>query len=338
MNTPIDDPVAAVEQHFGIRLQPATRDNTEYRSVSGCPECGDGGKGSRSDRFRLFTDGSPRYWCRKCGFQGFVDEINGTPWRDLDTHERRRRMISAEIRKREEAEKQAKIRKAALRELRSSNAAAEYHRALRLSPRGLNYWFGEGFTSDTIQRFQLGYCEECPMDIPEHRPSVTIPVYSGGKLFDIRHRILDASNSDKYRPHLPNLPMVLFNADNLFSDSWYILIVEGEKKSMMASQQGWVNVGIMGVHKFPEDTLVLFAPFRKVIVALDPDAWSESQRIAGLFGKRGVARKLPDKLDDLLNPRKGNKDPKKVFSYLVGSEHTGEAREEKDSERAVARF
>lgn len=338
MNSPVDDPVEAVESHFGIQLRPATRDNTEYRSISGCPECGDGGKGSRSDRFRLFTDGSPRYWCRKCGLQGFVDEINGTPWRDLDYPERRRRRIAAEIRREEEAKAQREIRRAALAELRSSDDAARYHRALRLSPRGLNYWYAEGFTTETIKRYQLGYCEACPMDIPEHRPSVTIPVYSGGKLFDIRHRILDASNSDKYRPHLPNLPLMFFNADNLNSDDWYILVVEGEKKAMMASQQGWNNVGIMGVHKFPEDQLILFANFGTVIVALDPDAWQESKRIAGLFGERGIARKLPGKLDDLLNPHKGNMDPSTLFAELVATEHSGDTHGQEDFERAIAHF
>jgi hypothetical protein len=314
-----EDPVRVAEDYFGIRLKVVTNDRTEFRSLNGCPKCGDGGKGTGSDRFRVFTDGSPRFWCRRCGFTGFLDALEGHPWTGLSREDRRRRLLLAELQQEEAERRQAEIRRAALAELRASNDAATYHAALPWNPTALNYWYAEGFTAATISRFQLGYCAATPIDHPRHRPSVTIPVYWMGQLFDIRHRLLNAAPSDKYRPHLKNLPWVLFNADNLLAPEDYILIVEGEKKSMIATQYGWNSVGIMGQDKFPHDMRDAFRPFAHVYVVLDPDAHATAKEIAKLFGERGSAVALPDKLDDLLNPRKGHQDPARVWAQITGA-------------------
>ena len=312
-----EDPLSAVKQHFGIRLKQVTA--TEYRSLNGCPECGDGGKGARSDRFRVFTDGSPRWWCRRCGFQGFVDEIDGEPWRDLNYYERRRRDIAARQRAEQEAERERQLRRQALQELRASGDAERYHRQLARNATALNYWFAEGFQQQTIQHFRLGYCRACPLDY-QHRPSVTIPVTSAGLLWNIRHRILDAEPGDKYRPHTKHLPQPLFNADALRADSNYILIVEGEKKAMAAWQAGWQAVGICGQDTWREDWVPAFDSFERVYVILDPDATKNAQEIAVQFGHRGRVVELPDKLDDLLNPYKGGWSAERVWRRIQEAE------------------
>lgn len=315
----IDDPIGAVEQFFGIRLKQVTESGNEWRSTSGCPQCGDGGKGGRSDRFRVFTDNSPRYWCRRCQFQGFIDELYGPKWSDLDGSARRQRILAAEIRAEEEKQRRRALRQAALQRLRATNAAEEYHEALWDNPDAINYWLGEGLTVETIKQFRLGYCSGCPMDYPNHRPSVTIPVTYQGQLWDIRHRILDAKQNNKYRPHTKHLPIMLFNADNLHIDRWYIMIVEGEKKAMAATQAGWLNVGIMGTHKFVEDMAHSFDGFKYVLVVLDPDAAKESLEIAKMFEGRGRSIVFNDKLDDLINPFKKGADPQLVWREIVNS-------------------
>lgn len=52
----------------------STKQGGEY--ASGCPACGDGGKGRNSDRFHVWPHaetsglGSGRFWCRQCGANG----------------------------------------------------------------------------------------------------------------------------------------------------------------------------------------------------------------------------------------------------------------------------
>lgn len=304
-----------VESHFGIRLKHEYGD--EWRSLDGCPECGDGGKGSKSDRFRVWDDDHPRYWCRKCGFQGWVDEINGEKWRDLSFTERRQRMIGARERARKEAEKQRELRVSALRSLRANNKAQEYHDQLNQTAR--TYWHNAGFTPATINGFQLGYCPACPLD-PQGRPSVTIPVYAQSKLWDIRHRILGAQKG-KYRPQRKHLPSMLFNADNLLSaPPAYLMLVEGEKKSIACTQAGWWSVGIMGMHRFQEDWIPAFRRFETVYIVLDPDVPGQAQELAAMIGDNARPVMLPDKLDDWINPYSGNVTVPQAWAHITRSQ------------------
>lgn len=294
-----DQAIQIVQSHFSIRLKPVT--DGEYRSLNGCPQCGDGGKGHSSDRFRVFTDNSPRWWCRRCGFQGFIDEINGDRWHDLGWKEKRRRMAASEIRAQQYEMEQAALRRSALKTLRKSGDDDRYYQALLRTPRAWEYWKDQGFADSIIHGFRLGYCSACPMDYPQHRPSVTIPVYVRNLLWDIRHRILGAKDGDKYRPAAKHLPRVLFNADNLFdAPADYIMLVEGEKKSIAATQAGWWSVGVMGQDSFNRNWVDAFNRFETIYVVLDPDALKNAREIAALFGGRGCAIQLPGKLDDLL--------------------------------------
>lgn len=301
--------VRTVESHFGVRLRKC---GSEYHSTNGCPVCGG------HDRFMVFVDMSPRYWCRRCGLFGFVDAINGDRWKDLSWSEKRRRVMQGEKLRRQEEERERVLRQQALDEMRASGAADNYHEAMKLAPSALNYWFSEGFDADTIDHFRLGYCEACPLDYPDHRPSVTIPVYSKGALWNIRHRILGARTGDKYRPHAKHLPRVLFNADDLSADSDYILIVEGEKKSMAAWQVGWTNVGIMGQDSFDYNWIPRFSNFEWIYVVLDPDALDNAHAIAEAFGDRARAVRLPEKLDDMLNPYKRGIPPETIWKAIIG--------------------
>jgi len=283
------DPVALAEQMFNIHLKPVGRG--EYRSLDGCPFCGDGGKGSGSDRFRVFTEGKPRYWCRVCGKQGFLDEAK--PLTEAEKLEARLRRI-------EQRQAEHERRLTALEQMKQSTEHLGYHRRLYHMERALDYWFAQGMTQATIDLYQLGYCDRCPTD-HDGRPSYTIPVMYRGELWNIRHRLIGGDQGDKYRPHMAGLPQILFNADCLTSeDTTRILITEGEKKSIITAQSGFQNVGIMGKSGFKPAWAAKFDHFARVYVALDPDATDRAIEIARLFGPRGRVVLLPAKLDDLI--------------------------------------
>lgn len=175
-----------------------------------------------------------------------------------------------------------------------------YHQNLENTDNGaLQYWYEAGMWPETIERYKLGYCQRCPTD-HDGRPSYTIPVISNGKLWNIRHRLIKAENGDKYRPDIAGLPNVLFNADDLRADSAEILIVEGEKKSIIVAQAGFVNVGVMGKTGFDASWVSKFAPFQRVNVCYDPDGLDKAAEVAKLFNGRGRVVALPDKIDDMI--------------------------------------
>jgi len=213
-----------------------------------------------------------------------------------DTALRLRRL---EYRQQDQARKIAEHEKrlSALERMRTCTDHIRYHK--QMSDEGFQYWYEAGLLPETIARYQLGYCPRCPTDT-QGRASYTIPVISNGQLWNIRHRLVNADNGDKYRPHLAGLPNVLFNADDLRSEAPDILIVEGEKKSMVAAQEGFLNVGVMGKTGFDKAWVPKFADFQRVNVCYDPDALDRAAEVARLFGGRGRVVILPDKLDDLI--------------------------------------
>ncbi len=221
--------------------------------------------------------------------------------KDASPEERRLRKLEAEQKKMQREIREHSDRLAAIEKMHQCADHIDYYHNLFNRPEAVEYWMMQGMSQSTIDNYKLGYCDRCRMDYPDMRPSYTIPVISNGKLWNIRHRLVGAEGS-KYRPHIKGLPNVLFNADDLRSDGPEILIVEGEKKSLCATQQGWVNVGIMGKRGFKPEWAKKFKRFKRVVVALDPDASDRAIEIAQLFGGRGRVAELPEKLDDMLNP------------------------------------
>lgn len=289
------DPISWFEQNFGIQLKHKIRD--EYAGP--CPWCGG------EDRFRVWRD-AQNYACRRgpghCGREGFLDELTGEKdtWKTLSDHEKRilkleARQAEIERRQREHEERITALEKMARV---GPTAAQTYFENLRNFDGALDYWLSEGIALETIERHKLGYCERCPTD-KEGRPSFTIPVYSNGRYWNIRHRLLGA-DADKYRPHMADLPTVLFNADFLRVPSPVIQIHEGEKKSMVAEQLGYVNVGIFGKEGFNELWLPKFRDYKWVYVIYDPDARGRALETAAMFDGRARVVDLPGKFDDLV--------------------------------------
>jgi hypothetical protein len=287
--------ITAVETFYNIELVRVS--SSEYRSVNGCPHCGDGGKGSRSDRFRLFLEGSPLVWCRRCGFTAFVDSIDGSEKPSSE------QIQEARLRQLERRQEEQEKRLSALEYMAHCTDWRAYHNAM--GERNREYWYGEGIYDDAIRDFSLGYCAQCPTD-SERRPSYTIPVWGNGILRNIRHRLVGAANGDKYRPHRAGLGAMLFNIDAL-QKSDRAIIWEGEKKTIVMAQHlaGFANVGTMGKRVWKREWSAQFTGKRDVIVALDPDAMDSAQSLGKLLADAGArsvrVAMFPVKPDDAVN-------------------------------------
>ena len=257
------DYVAVVERHFGIRLKQVSAN--EWRSLNGCPQCGDGGKGSNSDRFRVFIDDHPLVWCRRCGYTAFIDNL------DKDSKPTQAEINERRLRSLEQAREEHERRLSALERMAQSQDHIWYHK--RMTGEHREYWHSEGMLDETIENFMLGYCPLCHTD-KEHRPSYTIPVFSGGNLVNIRHRLIGGDQSDKYRPHMSGLGAQLFNTQSLSGPFDTVVLWEGEKKTIVMQQYmcHLANVGTMGKRTFKNEWIELLRGFKEVIIAFDPDA------------------------------------------------------------------
>lgn len=278
------DPVAEAERRWHIQLK--RRTHGEY--VGPCPFCNDG-----EDRFHVFLDRG-NYWCRQCNAKGWLDED-----KNMSDHEHRLRELEARQHAIERRQAEQEQRLSALERMHASTDHLRYYHNIEVHTDAIEYWDSQGMSLQTMDDYLLGYCPRCPTD-NKGRPSYTIPVMAYGKLWNIRHRLIGADDGDKYRPHIAGLPAMLFNADYLTRESETITIVEGEKKSIVLTQMGFPNVGLMGKSGFQPDWVRKFGRFETVIVALDPDAEMQAVEIAAQFKGRGRVAILPGKIDDLI--------------------------------------
>lgn len=258
----------------------------EYSSA--CPFCNDG-----DDRFRFWPEVG-NYWCRVCGAKGFVV---GTSSMQLDPE------ALAEWQRREADRKAVATANTIgkIEALNQRNNVARYHAQLTQAAR--EWWHSKGLSDASIKRWQLGYTSNCPTAPGE--ASYTIPIFYQSKLYNIRHRLADAGDGNKYRPELSGLPAAMFNADVLADASGFVsevVLVEGEIKAMVLQQNGFDAVAIPGAQTFKAKWIHHFSGCgKRVYVALDPGAEAQAERIWQELGEAGVSTKLctyPVKPDD----------------------------------------
>lgn len=273
------------------------RRETSGEASGPCPFCMDG-----EDRFRIFTRGN--YWCRQCGRKGWLDEGE-----NLTSEEMRLRILEARQLEQERQLKDHELRLGALERMARSKDHIAYHESLSME--AIEYWLGEGISHESIGRYLLGFCERCPTDA-EGRPSYTIPIINGGVLVNIRHRLVGA-DGDKYRPHMAGLGTQLFNADYLDGQKGEILVVEGEKKSIVVAQHGFPNVGICGKRSFRKEWAERLKEFNTVYVVLDPDATDSAAKLAGYIGPLARVVSLPVKPDDFFSMYGGSEEDLRAF-------------------------
>jgi len=254
------DAIIEAERRWGIQLKHATGD--EY--VGPCPFCRDG-----KDRFHVWAD-RQNYWCRQCGEKGFIDDKDG---REFTAEELRELRVRSLERKQEETER----RLTALERMLQCTDHIKYHKLLDDSDR--EWWHAQGIYDSAIDEYKLGVCYNCPT--APRQASYTIPVFDSTwtKLLNIRHRLVNATNGDRYRPHMAGLPgKLLFNA-RWTKEHDELLLVEGEKKSIVCSTHVMPAVGILGASGFDMRWLPHFENVKRLYVALDPDVQDKAMAL-----------------------------------------------------------
>jgi hypothetical protein len=282
-----------------VRLAQERWPSTEWRiktadeACSPCPWCGG------EDRFVLWQHGY--YMCRPgeghCGREGWLDEENQKHW---SPQEQRLRRIEAEQARARRERESLRLQLEALERMSRCDDHTRYHQAL--DAEGYEWCAEQGLQMHIVQDYQIGRCDRCPTD-RLGRPSYTFPIWrKDGPLWSIRHRLVGATNGDKYRPHISGLGLQLVNARSLPDWSERVVVVEGAKKARVIQGYNIPVVGILGKTGFEDRWLSWFHPSAEICIALDPDAqemaYTLGHRIAQQGKKVKVAR-FPAKPDDL---------------------------------------
>ena len=280
----IETRMMEAQQRWGVVLKRKT--NTE--AAGPCPFCGL----ADEDGFLVFCDGG--YWCRQCDAKGWINEND--PNAEPPTKEQREEW---RIRRLEQKQRELEQRLRYLEEMHHCEDHLAYHN--NLTPTAREYWWREGIYDDAIERYLLGYCTQCPTY--SQSASYTIPVFDRQhQLVNIRHRLV-SPNGGKYRPHRAGLGNHLYNSALLNERRERILVVEGEKKSIVVTEAGFPAVGICGKRAFKSEWLRWFDTAREVVIALDPDARDSAWRLGEIFAKHGHRARvacMPAKPDDMI--------------------------------------
>lgn len=173
-----------------------------------------------------------------------------------------------------------------------------YANMLMESQSAIKWLSGRHISMNSARAYRLGYLE----DYYGKGPATTIPVYDNGALKTIRLRMWDNNATPRYRPIRSGLGAWMMNDRLIQADTKYVVIVEGEIKSIILNQFDIPAVGLMG-NSLKSEWMERFPKQKRIYVWLDPDinphdkSWVNE--LAALHGDVHVIRSVA-KPDDAM--------------------------------------
>lgn len=260
--------------------------HSRWEYSSSCPACG--GK----DRFRIFTDGKVRAWCRQCGGKFFPDMFGGPDYGRLDPEQ------DAAWRAKLEADERQKIQEAehALALLANEQKWVEYH--ANLWDKGREYWRSRGVPDIWQDYWELGWAFRRWGGID----SATIPIFHGDEPRNIKHRLeRDDCGRYRYEYRTGQWPWLVDRHADLSGE---VIAVEGEiKAAVLAVHLDMPEGAIVGLPgaKPGKTTVETLQHAEKVTLVMDPDAEGKVRPLVEALGpERCWVLVTPDKIDDLI--------------------------------------
>lgn len=259
-----------------FRFNMALSFHTSGEAVGPCPICKAG-----TDRFIVFEEGN--FFCR---YAARIGKEHKGWWLNQEQRPTPEQLAAKRL-----VEQQDKIK------LMSSMTNCQdwqiYHAEVNEA-----LWLATGIDRAAIDRWGLGYCKQAPCCDYE-TPSLTIPVFRDQKLVDIRHRLVNPKEGQKYRSHKAGLPAQVFNLDAM-NEGEVIYVVEGEKKAIVLEHSGLhPTISYPGVNNVNliSDILLQDTGSKKFIFIPDPQTNNVVIPVLRRLTQEGVRVGLVDLFD-----------------------------------------
>lgn len=277
--------------------------NSEYHGS--CPHCG--GK----DRFAIFTHRNfPSWWffCRQCGIEGWIDQLNPSLKQELTAEQKSEWAKQAAEMKRLRAEQEEQRKREIdlrLSDLTSKEIWEAYHRRMEQQQR--EWWKSQGIEEDWQDFWSLGFIKDKQYKDGNNMyisDAYTIPYFrwkDGKKSFvTMQYRLTNPHDpSDKYRFEY-GLGSSYFATryDEPLKD--IVIICEGAKKAMVLCSWLSPKASVLAIPSKNN-----YASIDRAVkdcgcvwIVLDPDAKDNAIELAKTIGKNAKPLFLPFKLDD----------------------------------------
>jgi len=209
--------------------------------------------------------------CRVCGHSGKLDTMirsNNLDWKSIAREQKK----AAELAEKEEAQRQFDLQTW----LNESRAYWHLHKRLLEKPQIIEkYLEPDGIGINEVKRWFIGYSPTFMYRKNGQMvrgPAISFPITNrNGRILNIRMKLLNEKNGNKYRPIRAGLGIQYFDASYYSDDR--LFIVEGEKKAIVLHKYGISTWGLYGVEVWkPEWGKIAKKRFKAIYVLFDNQA------------------------------------------------------------------
>jgi DNA primase len=134
----------------------------------------------------------------------------------------------------------------------------------------LPYLQSRGITEETARMFRLGFVKNPETGHELYQGKLSIPYLTPAGVIDIRFRSLSNDSGPKYLSR-PGASTHIYNIGALSRDNGMLVVCEGEIDTIIATQVGFIAVGLPGANNWKQFYSRVLDGWEKIMLFCDGD-------------------------------------------------------------------
>jgi DNA primase len=134
----------------------------------------------------------------------------------------------------------------------------------------LPYLLSRGITEETARMFRLGFVKNPETGHELYQGKLSIPYLTPAGVIDIRFRSLSNDSGPKYLSR-PGASTHIYNIGALSRDNGMLVVCEGEIDTIIATQVGFIAVGLPGANNWKQFYSRVLDGWDKIMLFCDGD-------------------------------------------------------------------
>ncbi len=134
----------------------------------------------------------------------------------------------------------------------------------------LPYLLSRGITEETARMFRLGFVKNPETGHELYQGKLSIPYITPSGVIDIRFRSLSTESGPKYLSR-PGATTHIYNIGALSRDNGMLVVCEGEIDTIIATQVGFIAVGLPGANNWKQFYSRVLDGWDKIMLFCDGD-------------------------------------------------------------------